>query len=257
MKKWKRAIAAVWIMAIVGLIWNNAKQGEEDVKILNIPVEVTDAQYLAIQKRVQRMNRENETNWTADEEIRLTAAAAVIEIADAEIRRQQDALADAKMEGIPSDTPIRVVSAHEETGEPTLSDDPAGEPEAATENNDQVADDKLVHADITELDLLMRCVQAEAGNQPIEGKQACAEVIRNRVNDPRFPDTIFGVITEPGQFSVYKNGSIWNVIPDDDTKKAVEAALAGSSVLPADYVFFNNRPIGSDVIQIKDHYFGR
>ena len=45
--------------------------------------------------------------------------------------------------------------------------------------------------------------------------------------------------------------------PDETTIRAVDAALEGCRVLPEDYVFFNNEPIGNDPIKIGDHYFGR
>ncbi|RMH21733.1 MAG: cell wall hydrolase [Gammaproteobacteria bacterium] len=53
----------------------------------------------------------------------------------------------------------------------------------------------------------------EARSEPIEGQMAVAEVILERVEDPRFPDTVCGVVKEnrskkPGmcQFSFYCDG---------------------------------------------------
>ena len=44
-----------------------------------------------------------------------------------------------------------------------------------------------------ELDLFARCVESEAGNQGLYGKQLVADVILNRVNSPNFPDTFWEV----------------------------------------------------------------
>ena len=45
-----------------------------------------------------------------------------------------------------------------------------------------------------DLELLACLVWAEAGNQDLKGKQLVADVVLNRMYDPRFPDTISDVI---------------------------------------------------------------
>lgn len=51
-----------------------------------------------------------------------------------------------------------------------------------------------------ELDCMAKVVHHEAANQPREGQLAVAQLIMNRVESPRFPDTICGVVNQPGQF---------------------------------------------------------
>ena len=259
------AIAAAWIVAVAGITINEIQKMEdvEDMRILNIAVEVPDNQYMALKRRAARVGKTQEA-WTVDDEINYTAAAALAVMADEELRRERVALRNAQITEdfiVDGDAPIRVTQAHREAEEPTLSDDPKGEPEAAAVNKiaDNTDNEYLFMQDITaeETDLLVRCVYAENGNQSLECKTATAEVIRNRVLDPRFPATVTEVINEPGQFAVVANGRINNVTPDEDTIKAVETALRGSRTIPADYIYFNNAPIGSDVIQIGDAYFGR
>ena len=41
---------------------------------------------------------------------------------------------------------------------------------------------------------LALAIHYEAGNQPTEGQVAVAEVIMNRVDSPRYPDTVCGVV---------------------------------------------------------------
>jgi N-acetylmuramoyl-L-alanine amidase len=53
----------------------------------------------------------------------------------------------------------------------------------------------------TEFDCLAQNVYYEARNQPIEGQLAVADVTLNRVEDPRWPDTICGVVEQKNQFS--------------------------------------------------------
>ena len=53
----------------------------------------------------------------------------------------------------------------------------------------------------------------EARGEPYEGKEAVANVIINRVEDHRYPDTVCGVIWEPKQFSYTHDG-----LHDDPTR---------------------------------------
>lgn len=106
------------------------------------------------------------------------------------------------------------------------------------------------------IDLLERCVEAEAGNQSILGKQLVADVILNRVNDPDFPDTITDVIKQKGQFSVVSNGSIDSVSVSAETKEAVKKELV--SQVNEEVIFFQTgsfSPYGEDFEKVGDHYF--
>ena len=80
------------------------------------------------------------------------------------------------------------------------------------------------------LELLAICVQAEAGNQPLTGRRMVVDVILNRVDDPDWPDTIEGVITQRNQFTSYWDGGmerVWE--PDELTIRAVQMELENRS----------------------------
>lgn len=86
--------------------------------------------------------------------------------------------------------------------------------------------------------LMSQVVFAESGAEPYSGKVAVASVILNRLKDPRFPKTIEGIIKQKNAFSCISNGKI-NVIPNEDSYRAVLDALKGSD--PTDKaVFFYN-----------------
>ena len=53
---------------------------------------------------------------------------------------------------------------------------------------------------------LAAAIYFEAGNQPIEGKYAVADVILTRVASSRFPDDICGVVYQSKQFSFTHDG---------------------------------------------------
>lgn len=50
---------------------------------------------------------------------------------------------------------------------------------------------------------LALAVWREARGEPLVGKLHVAQTIENRVQDPRWPDTYLGVITQPWQFSAF------------------------------------------------------
>jgi N-acetylmuramoyl-L-alanine amidase len=57
-----------------------------------------------------------------------------------------------------------------------------------------------------EVNLLARIINGEARGEPYEGQVAVGAVVLNRVRDPRFPNTIAGVIYEPGAFTAIVDG---------------------------------------------------
>lgn len=76
------------------------------------------------------------------------------------------------------------------------------------------------------LELLARVVYGEARGEPYTGQVAVAAVILNRVEDPRFPKTIAGVVYQAGAFDVVSDGQI-NLTPDETAYKAARDALNG------------------------------
>ena len=95
-----------------------------------------------------------------------------------------------------------------------------------------------------EIDLLARLVRAEAATEPIEGKIAVACVVLNRVESPKFPDTIRNVIYARGQFQPVRNGAI-NKPADDDSIKAVQDALSEKRHIAGKSLFFYNPAIAT------------
>ena len=76
-----------------------------------------------------------------------------------------------------------------------------------------------------ELEVLAKCVEAEAGNQPIEVKRAVISVILNRVDDDDWPDTISEVIADPYEFATYWNGRMDEVTPATSTYEAIACEM--------------------------------
>jgi N-acetylmuramoyl-L-alanine amidase len=74
--------------------------------------------------------------------------------------------------------------------------------------------------------LLARCVYGESRGESYKGQVAVAAVILNRVKSSKFPNSISGVIYQPGAFSVVSDGQI-NLSPNDTAVKAAKDAMNG------------------------------
>ncbi|WOC33699.1 spore cortex-lytic enzyme [Caproicibacterium argilliputei] len=77
-----------------------------------------------------------------------------------------------------------------------------------------------------DIKLLATIVSAEARGEPYEGQVAVAAVILNRVEHPSFPNTLAGVIYQPGAFSCLTDGGV-NAEVADSAYKAVRDAING------------------------------
>lgn len=77
---------------------------------------------------------------------------------------------------------------------------------------------------------LSRIIQAECGNQPLEGRMAVGNVVLNRVKNPAFPSTVKGVLSQKNQFTTWKNGALANRTPNATSVIAAKLVLDGGEV---------------------------
>lgn len=110
-----------------------------------------------------------------------------------------------------------------------------------------------------EMELIAQLVQAEAGNQDLMGKRLVVDVVLNRVDDPRFPDTVEEVIfqKDPVQFSVTASGAFdeagWYI--DEETYQAV--LMEYENRTNSGILYFATTPCnGKKHFQHGDHWFG-
>ena len=78
----------------------------------------------------------------------------------------------------------------------------------------------------SELSLLSRLVSGEARGEPYIGQVAVAAVVLNRVRSDEFPDTISGVIFQPGAFDAVWDGQ-FDLTPTDSCIRAARDAING------------------------------
>ncbi|WP_335445878.1 spore cortex-lytic enzyme [Neobacillus drentensis] len=86
--------------------------------------------------------------------------------------------------------------------------------------------------------LIANAVHGESRGEPYIGQVAVAAVILNRVNSPNFPNTVSGVIFEPGAFTAVADGQIW-LTPNENAKKAVIDAINGWDPTGEALYYFN------------------
>lgn len=115
----------------------------------------------------------------------------------------------------------------------------------------------------SDIQLLARAINGEARGEGYEGQVAVGAVILNRVKHPSFPNTIAGVIYEPGAFTAVSDGQINHPIDENSTVyKAAQDAMNGWDPTNGCVYYFNpntatNKWIWSKTIvkTIGKHHF--
>ena len=112
-----------------------------------------------------------------------------------------------------------------------------------------------------DLNLLARLISAEARGEPYEGQVAVGAVILNRVNHASFPNSISGVIYQPGAFSCLDDGQFDEPVAES-AYRAAQDALNGYDPSYGAIYYFNpttatskwiwSRPL---IVQIGSHRF--
>ena len=117
---------------------------------------------------------------------------------------------------------------------------------------------KLAQYSDEDIRILTTTVFHEAGHTTEQLRQYVAQVVLNRVEDSRFPDTVKGVITQPGQYSTkYATVEAANAIQATDRKNgtyyygicedSVKAAMMGQVEMPSNVLYQANFSQGKGV----------
>ena len=110
---------------------------------------------------------------------------------------------------------------------------------------------------LDEVELLAIIGDLEAGADwcTDETQQDVMSVVVNRVNDPAYPDTIEGVIYQPGQYSTAKR--VKGHIPTERARRNAKKVLTEGVTLPEGTIFQANFVQGTVVKQAQGLYFGK
>lgn len=90
----------------------------------------------------------------------------------------------------------------------------------------------------SEIALLARIISAESRGEPYEGQVAVGAVILNRIAHPSFPNTLAGVIYQPGAFSCLDDGQV-NEPVSESAERAARDAMNGWDPTGGAIYYFN------------------
>ncbi|TYO95969.1 cell wall hydrolase [Desulfallas thermosapovorans] len=123
-----------------------------------------------------------------------------------------------------------------------------------------VPEEKISQEDIY---LLSAIIESEAAGESYLGKVAVGAVIINRVESAQFPNTLGGVIFQPGAFESVANGQFGRGITADSRRAARDALLGQDPTGDALYFWNPAKPVNPwvwqrrQVAQIGRHVFAR
>lgn len=162
---------------------------------------------------------------------------------------------------VDNNTPLEEVAAVENpVQEETIVNDNPVQPEPETVIAVEVpkTSEAVKLDENSELDLLYRLVESEAGIESPRCKEMVTAVVLNRVKSEKFPNTIYGVIYAPGAFAVTDNNVIGRTKASQETINAVNRVYYGRKEMPDNVYFFRNNHYFSwckPVTAIDNTYF--
>lgn len=110
-----------------------------------------------------------------------------------------------------------------------------------------------------EIEVLARLAWREARGEGLLGMRLVIEVVLNRVLSDKFPNTVFEVLYQPGQFAPSDGVlELGDITPGEDQYEAVMLAITETPILEPDVVFFATTPLYGEIfLHVGGHYFTR
>lgn len=109
-----------------------------------------------------------------------------------------------------------------------------------------------------DIDLLVRVLFAEAGNQDEIGKRLVVDTVLNRVDSTTFPNNVHDVIYQKNQFSTAKSLFSSKIQPTDDDYRIVYEELANRYNYEVAYFKTKSyHKYGEPLLQWGAHYFNK
>ena len=107
-----------------------------------------------------------------------------------------------------------------------------------------------------EINLIALVTMAEAEGESEEGKRLVIDVILNRLDSSRFPNTIYDVLYAKNAFECLWNGRIDRCYVRDDIRQLVIEELRYRTNSNIHYFRANHyHGFGTPVVQVGNHYF--
>lgn len=114
-----------------------------------------------------------------------------------------------------------------------------------------------VAASVDDVTLLAALIQCEAGNECYEGQLAVGAAVMNRVKSGRYPNSIYEVIYQSGQFTPAGRGSVASVAANGPKSSCIQAAQEAINGMDnvAGATSFRRAASGHAGIVIGNHVF--
>lgn len=106
----------------------------------------------------------------------------------------------------------------------------------------------------TEVELLARVIEAEAGGESDYHKLCVGTVVMNRVASDKYPNTLTEVIYQPGQYQCVTNSHI-NKEPSESSYEAAKSILDGRRMFRSSVVYQAEFIQGKVVEKVGNTYF--
>lgn len=107
-----------------------------------------------------------------------------------------------------------------------------------------------------DLELLAHLIYAEVGEDGEEAMYYAGSVVLNRMKNHEYPDDLYSVIYQKGQYEVTWNGGLYKEEPSDIAYEVAADLLEEGSILPEGVVYQAEFEQGSDTFRIiGDTYF--
>lgn len=115
----------------------------------------------------------------------------------------------------------------------------------------------------SEMDIMARVIHGEARGEPYKGQVAVGAVVMNRIRSSHFPDTIRGVVFQPGAFTAVSDGQYW-LTPNATAYRAALDAVRGWDPTGGALYYFNPKTATSkwiwsrtQTVTIGNHIFAK
>jgi len=157
----------------------------------------------------------------------------------------------------------QVVIAAESNVRQTVKEREAVHIAAASRGGQSTPEDPARKVSREELILMARVIEGEASGEPYLGKVAVGAVIVNRLEDPRFPETVPGVVYQANAFEAVDTGQIHRPLTAESIRAAEEALRGHDPTGGAVYYWNPYKKVNPWVwsrrvhMQIGNHVFAR
>lgn len=121
------------------------------------------------------------------------------------------------------------------------------ETEAETETDETETEPVPMEYTDEDLYILSHIIQCEAGYCERAMMEGVGSVVLNRVADPRFPNTIYEVVNQPGQYRPVTDGIFTSAQPTELVIEVAIDLLEWGSKFPPEVIYQANSPLGTGI----------